>query len=131
MRHPEMRRQRFRLGGNEFVECRLRPADEALRWLAAHHLSLLRRVVTGLGDGPLVLDDVLRGEHHDVTGDVETRPPGPARDLMELARGRSLDGSGLTVDEFETACREVFFIESAREIAGSGRVLYLLRRRAE
>ncbi len=71
-----------------FVEGGLRPADEALRWLAAHHLSLLGSVVAGLGNGPFVLDDVFRGEDDDVTGDVEARPAGPAGDLVELPGGQ-------------------------------------------
>ena len=40
------------LGGHELVEGRLRPADEALGWLAPHHLSLLRGVVAGLRHAP-------------------------------------------------------------------------------
>src|SRR5262249_15999497 len=73
-------------GGREPLERGLAPGDEAVRRLLAHHLAPLLRVVTGLGQRPLVLHDMPGGLHHHGAGRVE---PGPARapgDLVELPR---------------------------------------------
>ena len=77
--------QRLRLGGDQPVERGLAPADRALRRLLADHLAPLAFVVAGLGQRPLVVDDVLGRLHDDGADGVEAGPPGPAGDLVELA----------------------------------------------
>jgi hypothetical protein len=66
VRDLERGRERLGVGGDEPLEGRLAPRDEALgRLLALDPLELLR-VVTGLGDAPRVLDVVLGRLHDDV-----------------------------------------------------------------
>ena len=77
---------RLGLGRHQLVEGLLAPGDRALRGLLALDLAPLLGVVTGLGERPLVLDDVLGRLHHDGARGVVAGPAGPPGDLVELAR---------------------------------------------
>ena len=78
--------QRLGLGVAQPLEGRLAVADEALRRLLLDDLAARLRVVARLGQGLLVLDDVLGGLHDDPPGRVEPGPTRPPGDLVELAR---------------------------------------------
>ncbi len=81
----ELRGERLRFRADEPVVRRFAPRHEALGRLLAHDLSALARVVAGLGERLLVLDDVLGRLHDDPAGVVEAGPSGAAGDLVELA----------------------------------------------
>ena len=83
-------------GRDQPVEGVLPPGHEALGRLGAHHLATLLDVVARLGQGLLVVDDVLRGLGHDPAGVVEAGPAGPAGDLVELP-GRQQPADGAVV----------------------------------
>ena len=74
-------------------------SDQATKSLGGWARTTLRRllgVVARLGQGPLVVDDVLRGLHDHAAGPVVAGPAGPARDLVELT-GRQQPGGGPVV----------------------------------
>ena len=74
------------VGRHQPLEGRLAPGHEAVRWLLAHHLAALLGIVTGLGQRPLVLHDMLGCLHDHGACRVEAGPARPAGDLVELAR---------------------------------------------
>ena len=78
--------QRLRGGVDEFVEGLLGVVDVSFRGLLALHLAFLLRVVTGLGQGLRIGDDVLGGLGDDVSDGVEAGSSGASGDLVELAR---------------------------------------------
>ena len=83
--HLEARAERLGWGGDQPIEGVLAPGHETLRGLGPNQLAALLRVVSDLGQGSLVLDDMFGGLDDDTTFPVEAGPPGPARDLVELA----------------------------------------------
>ena len=82
---PHPGHQRFRLGGDDALEHLLGPRHLALGCLLPLHPLELLRVVTGLLDQPVVLDDVLGCLYDDSARRVEPGPARPAGDLVELA----------------------------------------------
>ena len=82
---PKLDRSGSGCGRDEPVERRLAPGHDAFGRLAAHDLAPLLRVVAGLGQGLLVVDDVLGCLPRPRPGGVEPGAPGAARDLVELA----------------------------------------------
>ena len=99
VRHAEAGGQRLRIGGDQLLEGVLRPADEALGRLLAHHLAALLRVVAGLGERLLVLDDVLGRLRDDEARRVEARAAGAARDLVELAGAQRAHPSAVVLGQ--------------------------------
>ena len=110
VRDPHAGDQRLRLGGDEALERRRPPRDEAGRRglaLAGLHGLLhalgplglvldVRELRRGLALGRLVLDHVLGGLDHHGAGGVEAGPARPAGDLVELA---GLEQAGLLAVE--------------------------------
>ena len=86
----EARGERLRLGVDEALEGRLAPGDRALGRLLLDDPPTGHRFVAaglgeGLGEGPLVVDDVLGCLDDDAARGVEAGPSRPSRDLVELA----------------------------------------------
>ena len=83
----ELAGEGLRGGVAQPLECPVRPVDTAFGGLLAHDPAALALIIARPGQGLGILDDVLGGLDDDVAARVETGPPGPAGDLMELAGG--------------------------------------------
>ncbi len=86
-RDLEPRHERFGRRGHEALHRGLVVVDEAVRRLRLDRLAPGLRVVTGAGQRPGVLDDVIGSLHPHVTVGVEARSPCAPGQLMELAGG--------------------------------------------
>ena len=83
-----LRGQRLGRRRDEPVVRGLGVGQRPLGRLAADDATALLGVVARLGEGLLVLDDVLGRLDDDVAHGVEAGPPGPPGDLVELARAQ-------------------------------------------
>ena len=87
MADPEAGRQRLGLGRDQPVERRLAPGDHALGWLLAHHLARASSASSPALASACSFSMTCSGACTTTApGGVVAGPPGPAGDLVELAR---------------------------------------------
>ena len=91
----------LRGGFDELSEGFLGVVDESFRWLVTLHFATFLGVVTGLGKGFVVGDDVLGCLRDDVADGVESGTSSSPGDLVKLA---GLEDAGASAVKFRQGC---------------------------
>jgi len=117
--HAEMGTQRFGLSVDQLGERLRGPVCVATLGLLLLHDLLAAAALAGLLLEPLVLDDVSRCLHPDVSSVVEPLAPGASGDLRELAIGEQPDGVAVVLAQLREQHRSDRHVDPDAEGVGA------------